>query len=157
MKARKFDAVQTEAADIDGSGEVDIADLAYFKQYVCKDQSVLSKLRIKWFVEEEKEKSEELEVTIFQTLAIEIIVFWLPKMQDNEYNLISFQTDNYEDAAKLDITPKPDCIQRVFMTFKPLEKYEEVPEQKLEPFTRHGFSVIEWGGTEIGESEINVY
>lgn len=81
----------------------------------------------------------------------DFIVFWLPKMQDNEYNLISFQTDLYEDYAKLDITPEPDCIQRVFMAFKPLDKYEEVPEQELEPFTRHGYSVIEWGGTEVSE------
>lgn len=82
----------------------------------------------------------------------DFIVFWLPKMQDNEYNLISFQTDLYEKSAKLEITPEPDSIQRVFMAFKPLDKYEEIPEQKLEPFTRHGYSVIEWGGTEITDN-----
>ena len=87
----------------------------------------------------------------------DFIVFWLPKMQDNNYNLISFQTDLYEKSAQLDITPKPDSIQRVFMAFKPLDKYEEVPEQKLEPFTRHGYSVIEWGGTEIGKAENTAY
>ena len=47
MKAQKFSSYLIEAADIDGSGEVDIADLAYFKQYVCMDKSVLSKIRIK--------------------------------------------------------------------------------------------------------------
>ena len=46
MKSADFTDSQIEAADIDGSGEVDIADLAYFKQYTCKDQSVMSKLRI---------------------------------------------------------------------------------------------------------------
>ena len=46
MKSADFTDSQIEAADIDGSGEVDIADLAYFKQYICKDQSVMSKLRI---------------------------------------------------------------------------------------------------------------
>ncbi len=32
---------QTAIADIDANGEVDIADLAYLKQYVCKDLSVM--------------------------------------------------------------------------------------------------------------------
>lgn len=79
----------------------------------------------------------------------EFIVYWMPKMQDNNYNLISFQTKDYEDMAKLTITPEPDSIQRVFMTFKPLDEYINVKEQKLEPFERHGFSVIEWGGAEL--------
>ncbi len=79
----------------------------------------------------------------------DFIVFWLPKMQNNKYNLISFQTELYEQYAKLDITPEPDCIQRVFMAYKALDEYCEIPEQNLESFERHGYSVIEWGGTEI--------
>ncbi len=79
----------------------------------------------------------------------EFIVYWMPKMQNNNYNLITFQTDDYEDMAKLTITPEPDSIQRVFMTFKPLDEYINVREQQLKPFERHGFSVIEWGGAEI--------
>ena len=43
----------------------------------------------------------------------EFIVYWLPKMQDNAYNLITFQGDTYTENAKLDITPKPDSILRV--------------------------------------------
>ena len=34
----------------------------------------------------------------------EFIVYWLPKMQDNPYNLISFQSEAHTDAAKLDMT-----------------------------------------------------
>lgn len=79
----------------------------------------------------------------------EFIVYWMPKMQNNAYNLITFQTDDYENMAKLEISPEPDCIQRVFMTFKALDEYQEVSEQKLEPFTRNGYTVIEWGGAEI--------
>jgi len=79
----------------------------------------------------------------------DFIVYWMPKMQDNKYNLITFQTDDYEEMAKLEITPEPDSVQRVFMTFKALDEYTEVPEQELVPFERHGFSVIEWGGSEV--------
>lgn len=79
----------------------------------------------------------------------EFIVYWLPIMQKNEYNLISFQTDNYEESAKLEISPKPDSMLRVFMAFKEVDKNTVVPEQKLETFKRNGFTVIEWGGTEV--------
>ena len=79
----------------------------------------------------------------------EFIVYWLPQMQENPYNLISFQGDVYTDSAKLDITPTPDSILRVFMTYKPLDKPVEVPEQFFQPFDRTGFTVVEWGGSVI--------
>jgi len=79
----------------------------------------------------------------------EFIVYWLPKMQENPYNLISFQGNSYTDYAKLDIAPAPDSILRVFMTYKPLDKPIEVPEQVFQPFQRSGFTVIEWGGSII--------
>ena len=76
----------------------------------------------------------------------EFIVYWLPMMIENPYNLISFQQEAYTDNAVLEITPTPDSIQRIFMVFKPLQEEIEIAEQKLEPFTREGFTVIEWGG-----------
>ncbi len=42
----EFDDILTESADIDANGIVDIADLAYYKQYVCKDTAALSNIRI---------------------------------------------------------------------------------------------------------------
>ncbi len=79
----------------------------------------------------------------------EFIVYWLPQMISNPYNLITFQGGSYTDNAKLTITPEPDSIQRVFMAYTPLEEYMEVEEQVLEPFERHGFTVIEWGGAMV--------
>lgn len=79
----------------------------------------------------------------------EFIVYWLPLMKDNPYNLISFQNQTYIDNAKLTITPNPDSILRVFMAYKPLNKEIEIEKQKLEPFVRSGFTVVEWGGSEI--------
>ena len=77
----------------------------------------------------------------------EFIVYWLPHMIANEYNLVSFQWENYDEFAPLTIIPQPDSIQRVYMALKPLDKYIEIPEQKLESFERQGFTVIEWGGS----------
>ena len=79
----------------------------------------------------------------------EFIVYWLPIMQENEYNLITFAGEDYENLAKLKITPKPDSILRVMMIFKSLDKPIDVEEQELKPFVRDGFTVIEWGGTEV--------
>jgi hypothetical protein len=79
----------------------------------------------------------------------EFIVFWLPIMQNNKYNLITFAGEEYENIARLHITPQPDSIQRVMMVFKPLEEYIKIDVQELKPFVRKGFTVIEWGGTEI--------
>jgi len=79
----------------------------------------------------------------------EFIVYWLPLMKDNNYNLITFAGKEYEDLAKLNITPKPDSILRIMMVFKPLNKSIDVKKQELKPFIRKGFTVVEWGGTEI--------
>ena len=79
----------------------------------------------------------------------DFITYWLPRMNKNKYNLISFQKQEYTDLAKLNISPSPDSILRVFMVFKPLDNQIEVQKQELETFNREGFTVVEWGGTEI--------
>ncbi|HEY5563384.1 MAG TPA: hypothetical protein VIK72_16820 [Clostridiaceae bacterium] len=77
----------------------------------------------------------------------EFIVYWLPQMKDNKYNLITFAGEDYENIAKLTITPTPDSILRVMMVFKPLDKAINIEAQHLKPFQRKGFTVVEWGGT----------
>ncbi len=84
-----------------------------------------------------------------RTEANEFIVYWLPLMQENKYNVISFQTEAYTNAARFEVTPKPDTLIRVFMTYKSLDKYVEIEKQELTAPEREGFTVIEWGGTEI--------
>lgn len=81
----------------------------------------------------------------------EFIVYWLPKMLENPYNLVSFQQERYTDIAVLHIDPAPDSLLRVFMAYKPLEQSVELEEQRLEPFERKGFAAVEWGGCEVKE------
>ena len=76
----------------------------------------------------------------------EFIVYWLPRMQDNPWNLIAFQGKNYTDSAPLTVTPRPDSILRVFMAYRPLAAPIVVPPQELTPFVRKGFTLVEWGG-----------
>ena len=81
--------------------------------------------------------------------ANEFIVYWLPLMEANPYNIISFQTDIYTDAAKLEVSPAPDTLIRVFMAWQAADSYVELPEQELTASERTGFTVVEWGGTEM--------
>lgn len=81
--------------------------------------------------------------------ANEFIVYWLPLMEQNPYNIISFQNDIYTDAAKLQVDPMPDTMIRVFMAWKKSDTFTELPEQELSTVKREGFTVVEWGGTEL--------
>jgi len=79
----------------------------------------------------------------------EFIVYWLPQMKNNNFNLIKFALKEYEDISKLNVSPKPDSVLRIFMVYQALENSIPVKEQKLKHFERKGFAVIEWGGSEI--------
>lgn len=79
----------------------------------------------------------------------EFIQYWLPRMKDNPYNLVTFQKEAYEETARLHISPKPDSILRVFMVYTPLEQPVQVEEPELCAFERKGFTAVEWGGKEI--------
>ena len=81
--------------------------------------------------------------------ANEFLVYWLPRMEPNPYNLIAFQSAAYGDSARLTVTPEPDSILRVFMAWKPLEAPVALPAQDLPAFERAGFTVEEWGGAEL--------
>ena len=81
--------------------------------------------------------------------ANEFIVYWLPRMEKNPYNLIAFQGAAYTDRARLTVTPRPDSVIRVFMAWQGLERPVELPAQELTAPARRGFTLVEWGGAEI--------
>ncbi len=82
--------------------------------------------------------------------AEEFIVYWLPILQQNEYNYIRFATQEEIDRnMPLEIDPNPDTVIRVLMTFKGLDEPIDVVEQQLITPERTGFVAVEWGGTRI--------
>lgn len=82
--------------------------------------------------------------------AEEFIIYWLPQLENNKYNYIRFATnEEINKNMPLEINPRPDTIIRVLMTFKGLDEPITVKEQKLNTPERNGFTVVEWGGTEI--------
>lgn len=82
--------------------------------------------------------------------AEEFIIYWLPKLEKNNYNLIRFiPIEELNEENELIINPKPDTLIRVMMEFKALPFKIDIKEQQLEKVTREGFTVVEWGGTEL--------
>lgn len=84
--------------------------------------------------------------------ANDFITYWCPKMEHSKYVKIKFEGEEYEKRAPLIIEPKPNCIKRIFVTFKLLDERETIPVQNIDKFKigeRNGFLVLEWGGTQI--------
>lgn len=81
--------------------------------------------------------------------AKEFIIYWLPQMQENPYNLVRFvDLPEINEAMPLELSVEPDTLIRVWMVYKPLEAPMVIPEQQLpEPPARKGFTAVEWGGT----------
>jgi hypothetical protein len=83
--------------------------------------------------------------------ANEFIMFWLPRMENNTYNLIHFSGLDYEKSAELIITPKPETTIRVMMLTQPLSEKIQFPLQDLTSLkkTRKGYTAVEWGGSVV--------
>lgn len=85
----------------------------------------------------------------------DFIVYWLPQMEKNEYNLVHFFiNDNIDNSAFLNVNPKPDTEIRIFMEFKAVDKSFQIKEQILPKIERKGFTLVEWGGGIIGKNRI---
>lgn len=90
----------------------------------------------------------------------DFITFWGPQLMQNKLNFIHFIFNDDANAfAEFDIMPKPDHIYRIYMLSFPLESKQEINaiEQVIPSIDRSGFSVIEWGGSQINtlHSSIN--
>ena len=94
---------------------------------------------------------EKLEILGLNELeAEEFIIYWLPRLQKNEYNYIRFaKIDEINKNMPLEFSVEPDTLIRILMEYKALDGYIKVKEQKLETPERKGFAAVEWGGTEI--------
>ena len=79
------------------------------------------------------------------------IQYWLPRLERSKYCIIKFLSEEYENVSRLEITPKPDCIIRVYILMKNINERISIPIQSLENLhcERHGYSVIEWGGSDL--------
>ena len=91
------------------------------------------------------------ELGLNETEAADFISFWLPFMSESPYNVISFQTTTYTDAAGLNVTPAPDVTVRVNMLWYMSYEYVDIEPQDLSGMNpgltdREGLVLVEWGG-----------
>ena len=88
----------------------------------------------------------------------DFIVYWLPSMKKYNNCFIHFRiNDNIGGSSILAVKPEPATIIRVFMEFSgaaDLSSVPKLPEQSLPSFARNGFTLVEWGGTEIGSNKL---
>ena len=94
------------------------------------------------------------ELGLDETEAADFKSYWLQFMEENPYNVITFQTTAYTDAAGLDVTPSPDVTVRVNMLYYPSSEYVVMEPQDLAGMNpsledRSGFTLVEWGGEVI--------
>ncbi len=80
----------------------------------------------------------------------DFITYWAPRMVKNEFNHVQFLVnEDYEAISKLNVTPKPETSIRVYMFFKNVGGDHFVQKSNLPKLNRQGFTLIEWGGTEV--------
>ena len=139
----------TDGTLIDKNGK------SYYALYWEGKQKNISKVKEDGFVIKGEDTAEFLEEKL-EILGLnykeknEFIMYWLPKMENNKYNYIRFETmEEINENMELFITPKPESLIRVRMDYKPLDKKIKVKEQELTTPERTGYTVVEWGGVEI--------
>jgi len=89
----------------------------------------------------------------------EMIVYWLPLMKDNKYNLITFagldKNDIYNKTTQIKVSDSTGVVEtnqlRLFMITQPSDEYIELEAQEFVSFDRNydGVTIVEWGGTQI--------
>ena len=133
------------------NGDIKINNKMYpYLYYEC--DSYFTQETKEGFVVEEKNAIDFLEEKL-KILGLndkemaDFITFWLPTLLSNKVSLCTFQTEAFFDHIKLNVTPKPDTIIRIFLSIKKIDSPIEIKEQKLEHVERKGFTVVEWGGS----------
>lgn len=87
----------------------------------------------------------------------DFIVYWLPIMNKYPFCFIHFWVnDNIDQTTFIETSPKTNSQIRLFMDFKGYTDITAAPpliEQKLTTIKRKGFTLVEWGGSEIASKK----
>ena len=80
----------------------------------------------------------------------DFIQYWLPVLERNKYNFIHFLVnEKCSEIATLNVNPKPETSIRIYMEFYGLENFKNINEQQLPKTNRRGFTLVEWGGSDV--------
>lgn len=91
----------------------------------------------------------------------DFISYWLPKLQANEESFVHFAAEQYTDRARLTVSPQPDSVLRVQMLMIGVDssnrrQLSALPKQQLQGFARKGFTLVEWGGTDLTGFDVKI-
>ncbi|NBD73961.1 hypothetical protein GVX82_02880 [Patescibacteria group bacterium] len=77
----------------------------------------------------------------------DFLEYWLPRMPETPYVRLSWLgTDEMDTLAPLTVTPQPDTVIRVFLDYAGVESPYPLEPQRIAPFARNGYTLVEWGG-----------
>lgn len=82
----------------------------------------------------------------------DFITYWCPRMIANETNYVHFMfNEECNKISEMNITPAPKNICRVYMLWSDAEgmSRDKMHKQEIPTFNREGFTVLEWGGSEL--------
>lgn len=87
----------------------------------------------------------------------DFITFWGPKMTVFENVFVQILIDeDYDQIAILKINPKPDNIRRIYLIYSEIKDKKSFfyETQNFYTFNRNGFTVLEWGGSELNKLDL---
>lgn len=80
----------------------------------------------------------------------DFITYWGPRMIQHKFATVRFmENEACNEFAELEISPKPDHVNRFYMFWCPSNSEIELIPQALTPINREGFTILEWGGQEL--------
>lgn len=87
----------------------------------------------------------------------DFIAYWGPKLSENQFNYVHFITaQSYSDQiASYESSEKIDSEIRIFMVFHKTDQLHTVNEQSLQKFERKGLTLVEWGGGDVRDTNLN--
>lgn len=134
-----WDAKQNNNSKFESKLDVFQASILNKKEVLPFLDSILTHLKLN-----QKEKTD-------------FITYWGPRLVQKEYCFVQFQVNEVcNQFAQYEISPKPDHFNRLYLLFSNLDIVPEnlkTQKQNLEPFLRDGFTLIEWGGIELKETD----
>lgn len=90
----------------------------------------------------------------------DFITFWGPRLTAKPFAFIQFLVDDQVDdnLGALEVCPAPDVQKRIYMLFKTFDSPQNIQyvPQQFEKLNREGFTLIEWGGTELNQTALKL-
>lgn len=83
----------------------------------------------------------------------DFVDYWTPRLVSKPYYFAGLvPIEDIDNQEALSISPPPANIIRVRLIFEGLDYPISVPLPKLSEIKRNGFTVVDWGGTLVGQS-----